>query len=165
MGKFIWHQWARFVSISAAVYLIWAAIWGILYRKFFWDFIDHGFDTSGPVPIPIPNPRYKAIIEVIVTIPLIQIISLLMAVFTLAFEYPIPLVKGTAFERNFTFKAVYLVFQSVFAILFYQGTNAAIWGTIAAGAYARAVYLGEVMEDPKAARGGRGGAARGGARA
>lgn len=67
-----------------------------------------------------PNPRYHAIITVIVTIPLIQIIAMLMAIFALAFEYPAPFLKGTVFERNFTFKAVYLVFQATFAILFYQ---------------------------------------------
>jgi len=160
MGKFIWHQWARFVSISASIYLIWAAIWGILYRKFFFDFIDHGFDTSGPKPIPIPNPRYGPILEIIVKIPLIQIFALLMALGTLSFELPAPFMKGTVFQRNFTFKAVFLLIQATLAILFYQGTNAFIWSLIAAVAYARAVMVDEVFQEPKvAARGSRGGAA------
>jgi len=154
MGKFIWHEWARFVSISAAVYLIWASIWGILYRKFFFDFIDHGFDTSGPVPIPIPNPRYDPILDVIVKIPLVQITAMLMGIFTLAFEYPAPFLKGTALERNFTFKAVYLLIQATVAVLFYQGTNAFLWSVVAAIGYGRAVMLGEVMAVPKPARGG-----------
>jgi hypothetical protein len=67
-----------------------------------------------------PNPRYDPILEVIVKIPLIQIISLLMGIFAIAFEYPAPFMKGTVFERNFTLKAVYLVFQSTIAVLFYQ---------------------------------------------
>lgn len=154
MGKFIWHEWSRFVSISAAVYLIWAAIWGIMYRKFFFDFVDHGYDTSGPVPIPIPNPRYDPIIDVIVKIPLVQIIALVMGIFTLAFEYPAPFLKGTPLERNFTFKAVYLLIQATVAVLFYQGTNAFLWSFIAAVGYGRAVMLGEVMAVPKPARGG-----------
>lgn len=81
---------------------------------------------------------------------------MVMAIFALAFEYPAPFLKGTFAERNFTFKAVFLVFQAVFAILFYQGTNAAIYSTIAAIGYARAVSLGEKMEVPKPARGARG---------
>lgn len=167
MGKFIWHDWARYVSITASVYLIWAAFWGFFYRKFFFDFIDHGFDTSGPVPIPIPNPRYDPILDIIVKIPLVQIVSMVMAIFALAFELPAPFLKGTALDRNFTFKAVYLLIQTTVSILFYQGTNAAIYSFVAAVAYGRAVQLGEVMEAPKGARGGaRGGAApRGAARA
>jgi len=156
MGRFIWNEWARFVSISASVYLVWAAIWGILYRKFFFDFIDHGYSTAGPVPIPIPNPRYQPILEVIVTIPLVQIFALIFAIFTLSFELPAPFMKGTPFERNFTFKAVVLLFQATLAILFYQGTNASIWSTIAAFAYIRAVTLGEISSEPKAARASRG---------
>jgi len=160
MGRFIWHQWARFVSISASIYLIWAAIWGILYRKFFFDFIDHGYDISGPKPIPIPNPRYGPILEIIVKIPLIQIFALLMALGTLSFELPAPFMKGTVFQRNFTFKAVFLLIQATLAILFYQGTNAFIWSLIAAGAYVRAIMVDEVFHEPKVAdRGGRGGAA------
>ncbi|KAF8305569.1 hypothetical protein DL93DRAFT_306740 [Clavulina sp. PMI_390] len=156
MGRFIWHEWSRYVAISASVYLVWAAIWGIFYRKFFWDFIDHGYDTSGPVPLPIPNPRYKAIISIIVTIPLIQILALIMALGTLAVEYPIPPLKSSMFHRNFTFKCIWLVFQAVLAALFYQGTNAFIWSTIAAFGYLRAEMRGEIMEDPNKARGGRG---------
>jgi len=68
MGKFIWHQWARFVNIFASVcaflstvsfvavlcadslrppplclcllaVVVWAGFWGCLYPKFFWDFV------------------------------------------------------------------------------------------------------------------------------
>jgi len=163
MGKFIWHDWARFVSITASVYLVWAAIWGILFRKFFFDFIDRNYDNTSPHPLPFPNARYKPILDVIVTIPLVQILALLMGIFALAFEYPAPFLKGKAPHRNFTFKAVYLVIQATLSILFYQGTNASLWSFIAAIGYARAVSLGEVMEDPKAARSG-GAGARGSAR-
>ncbi len=68
MGKFIWHQWARFVNIFASVcaflspessvavlradslrprplclrlpaVVVWAGFWGCLFPKFFWDFV------------------------------------------------------------------------------------------------------------------------------
>jgi hypothetical protein len=156
MGKFIWHDWARYVSISASIYLVWASIWGLLYRKFFFDFIDRTYTTGNP-PLPMPNVKYAPILSVIVTIPLIQILAMLMAIITVAFEYPAPFLKGTFMERNFAFKMVWLLMQATLAILFYQGTNAFIWSVIAAGAYARALALGEVMPEAKAQRGKGGG--------
>lgn len=162
MGKFIWHDWARFVSISASVYLVWASIWGILFRKFFFDFIGRTYGpplATAPGGLPIPSPAYAPILAVIVGIPLIQILAMIMAIIAIAFEYPAPFLKGTFMERNFTFKAVFLLFQATLAILFYQGTNAFLWSVIAAGGYIRAVTLGEVMEEAKAQR-GRGGGSR-----
>lgn len=67
-----------------------------------------------------PNPRYDPILDIIVKIPLVQIVAMVMAIFTLAFELPAPFLKGTAFDRNFTFKAVYLLIQGTVAVLFYQ---------------------------------------------
>jgi len=152
MGKFIWHDWARFVSISASVYLLWAGIWGILYRKFFFDFVDRTYTTGTP-PLPVPNARYAPILAVIVTIPLIQLLAMVMAVVAIAFEYPAPFLKNTFMERNFTFKAVFLIFQATLAVLFYQGTNAFLWSLIAAAGYGRAVMLGEVMAEAREERG------------
>jgi hypothetical protein len=43
-----------------------------------------------------------------------------MALATLSFELPAPFMKGTVFQRNFTFKAVFLLIQATLAILFYQ---------------------------------------------
>ncbi|KAF9512471.1 hypothetical protein BS47DRAFT_1297679 [Hydnum rufescens UP504] len=143
MGRFIWHDWARFVAISASVYLIWAAIWGILYRKFFFDFIDHTY-TSGTPPLPAKCP-VQAILEFIVRVPVVQVVAMIMGFVTLAFEYPAPFLKGTFMQRNFTFKTVFLVFQAMTSVLFYQGTNAFLWSLIAAVGYTRAVMLGEVM--------------------
>ena len=58
MGNLIWHEYSRLISITAsicelplvsniilhfnlvfAVDAIWAAFFGLFYRKFFWDFI------------------------------------------------------------------------------------------------------------------------------
>jgi hypothetical protein len=70
MGEFIWHQWAQYVAIFASIcqcsintsYRLrlppiptpffvdtaWAAIWGIFFRKFFWDFVN-GQLMPGPL--------------------------------------------------------------------------------------------------------------------
>jgi len=152
--------------MSASVYLIWAGFWGLFYRKFFFDFIDRTYtavvvvSTTVTIPaLPVANVRYAPILAVIVKIPLVQILAMIMAIVAVAFEYPAPFLKNTFMERNFTFKMVFLLFQALLAILFYQGTNAFLWSVIAAGGYARAISLGEVMSEAKAQR-GRGGGSR-----
>jgi len=81
--------------------------------------------------------------------PVIQIISMLLGLVIVAFEYPAPFMKGTAAHRNLITRVVLLVFQIFFAIMFYQGTNGAIWSIAALICYCRAIMLGEVMKDPK----------------
>lgn len=58
MGKLVWHEYSRLVSLTASICewhtvyafllqrllnlckdTIWAGFWGIFYRKFFWDFV------------------------------------------------------------------------------------------------------------------------------
>jgi len=90
---------------------------------------------------------------------------MIMAIVAIAFEYPAPFLKNTFMERNFTFKAVFLVFQATLAVLFYQGTNAFLWSLIAAAGYGRAVMLGEVMEEDQALRGRASASAGGGTQA
>ncbi|KAG8881402.1 hypothetical protein FRB97_009597 [Tulasnella sp. 331] len=119
MGAFMWNQWARFVSITASVYIIWAGIWGIFYRKFFWDFVGGvHMDTATQKGI-IPGKNSAPFIAIIVTVPFVQIVALLVGMLNL-----------TAF----------------LGFLFYQGTNAGIWSTIAAVAYLRAQIRGELLE-------------------
>jgi ATP adenylyltransferase len=52
--------------------------------------------------------------------PVIQIISLVLGLVILAFEYPAPFMKGTAAYRSLVARIVLLIFQVFFAILFYQ---------------------------------------------
>jgi len=146
MGKFIWHDWARLVSISASIYLFWAAAWGIFYRKFFFDFIHHGY-SSDPPHHPTPNPRYQPVMDIIITVPLVQLFAMVLALIAIAFEYPIPLMKRSFANRNFTFKIVWLLFQASLALLFYQGTNGFLWSIIGACGYAMAIRRGERMEN------------------
>jgi len=155
MGEFIWHHWARVVSIFASVYLVWAGMWGIAYRKFFWDFVGGHLDTVNAPPIGgfHPGPNSAPFLEIIVKVPLIQILSILFGLFTLLLEYPAPFMKQTSLYRSFAARAVLLVLQSFVAVFFYQGTNAAIYGTIAAFAYGRAAMRGEMMEEAKENRG------------
>src|SRR5258708_1894456 len=83
--------------------------------------------------------------NIIVTVPLVQLFAMVIALIAIAFEYPIPMMKKSFAHRNFTFKGIWLLFQAVLAALFYQGTNACLWSIIAACGYSIAVRNGEEM--------------------
>ncbi|KAG9008944.1 hypothetical protein FRB93_005994 [Tulasnella sp. JGI-2019a] len=153
MGAFIWNQWARFVSISASIYIIWAGIWGIFYRKFFWDFVGGvRMDTATQKGI-IPGKNSAPFLAIIVAVPLIQILAMVLGSINLMVEYPVPFIKKTPLYRGWIFRIILLTFQSFVGILFYQGTNGAIWSAIAALAYVRAQMKGETIEEAKDNRG------------
>jgi hypothetical protein len=90
---------------------------------------------------------------VIIKAPIVQIIAVVLAGFIIALEFPAPFLKGTGFHRSIVLRIPLLLLQVFFTALFYQGTNGAIWSLIAAGGYARAVMLGEEMEEAKENRG------------
>jgi len=146
MGKLIWHDLGRYISLTASIYAVWASFWGILYRKFFWDFIGGVLRAPGGLQ---PSPKVAIFITIIVKFPIIQIVTMVMGFFMIALEYPLPVLKGTALHRSLALRVVLLIQLSSAAVLFYQGTNAALWSLIAAMSYFRALMLGERKEGPK----------------
>jgi len=150
MGNLIWHEYSRFVSITASVYAVWASFFGLVYRKFFWDFVGGTLRDPGGLQAP---PSAAIFVTLIVKAPIIPIASMILAMIILAIELPVPMVKKLGLYRSLTLRVVLLLFQVFLTILFYQGTNAAIWSLIAAGCYSRAIMLGEVMEEAKTNRG------------
>jgi len=152
MGNLVWHEYSRYVSITASLYTVWAGYFGLLYRKFFWDFVSGIKRNPGGLQ---PANQDAFFIDIMVKTPVIQIISILLGLTILALEYPAPFMKGTAAHRNLITRVVLLVFQVFFAIMFYQGTNGAIWSLVALFGYSRAIMLGEVMKDPKENNNGR----------
>lgn len=155
MGNLVWHEYARLVAITSSVYAIWSGFWGLIFRKFFWDFIGGTMRDPGGLQ---PSPGAAVFITLIVKMPVIPIFAMLMGFVLLAIEFPLPFIKGTAVHRSIVLRMVLLFFQAFFTILFYQGTNAGIYSLVALGCYTRATLLGEKMEEAKANR-GRGGAA------
>jgi hypothetical protein len=150
MGNLIWHEYSRFVSITANVYAVWAAFFGLFYRKFFWDFVGGTLRDPGGLQ---PAPSAAIFITLIVRIPIIQIFSMMLGLVILAIELPLPAIKQFSLYRSLVVRVVLLLFQVFLAILYYQGTNAAIWSLIAAGCYGRAIMLGETMAEAKQNRG------------
>ncbi|KAF7793885.1 hypothetical protein EIP86_005007 [Pleurotus ostreatoroseus] len=155
MGNLIWHQWARFVSLTASAYTFWAAFWGILYRKFFWDFVGGIVRAPGGIQ---PANNVAFFIDIIVKAPVVQILSAILAFTIIALEYPAPFLKGTSLHRSLAIRVVLLFAQAFLSILYYQGTNSTIYSLVAIFGYTRAIMLGEVMEEAKENR-GRGGKA------
>ncbi|KAH9951537.1 hypothetical protein B0H21DRAFT_887943 [Amylocystis lapponica] len=153
MGNLIWHEYARYVTLTATVYTIWAAFWGIYFRKFFWDFIGGTLRNPGGLQ---PADNVSIFISIIVKAPIVQIVALLHGFALLALDYPAPFLKDTALHRNFVIRILMVLGQASLTALFYQGTNGAIWSLVAAFCWTRAVMLGETMPEAKANR-GRGG--------
>jgi len=150
MGNLIWHEYSRLTSITASVYTVWASFWGLIYRKFFWDFVGGIVRDPGGIQ---PSPNAAIFITVILKIPIVQIMAMLMGLSLLALEFPLKPIKGTAIHRSIVVRVVMLLFQTFLAVLFYQGTNGALWSLIAAAGYTRALILGEKMEEAKDNRG------------
>ncbi|GAB1524745.1 hypothetical protein RhiXN_10161 [Rhizoctonia solani] len=158
MGAFIWHQWARYVSLTAGIYGIWAGFWGILFRKFFWDFIGGKLQAPAPGQPPfsggmITAPSAAPFVTIIVTIPLLQIITIIMSLILVLLEWPLPVMKKLPIYRSLVFRAVWLLLLAFVSVLFYQGTNVAIYGLTAAIGYTRGQIKGEIMQEAKENRG------------
>jgi hypothetical protein len=150
MGNLVWHEYARLISITASAYAVWASFFALFYRKFFWDFVGGTLRDPGGLQ---PAPGAAIAITLIVKLPIIPILNAIVALVILSVENPLPLLKSLSIRRSMIFKVVLLVFQTFFSILFYQGTNAALWSLIAIICYIRAMALGETIEEAKANRG------------
>jgi hypothetical protein len=158
MGKFIWHEHARYVSITASVCkltirlsigfvvnlvntdTVWAGYFGLVYRKFFWDFVSGILRNPGGLQcvfrnspfhlvsespffliwVPRPAKQDAFFIDIIVKAPVIPIFSIILGLVIIALEYPAPFMKGNAAHRSLIARVVLLFFQTFFAILFYQ---------------------------------------------
>ncbi|EFI28155.1 hypothetical protein CC1G_14182 [Coprinopsis cinerea okayama7 len=155
MGNLIWHEYARYVSITASVYAVWAGYWGIFYRKYFWDFVDGRLRDPGGLQA---GPDAAPMVAMIVKAPVIQVFAMIIGLVMLCMECPLPLIKNTSIYRNLIVRVVLLAAQFILTILFYQGVNAAVYSLLAMFCYTRAVMLGEEMKEAKENR-GRGGAA------
>jgi hypothetical protein len=113
---------------------VWASFFGLIYRKFFWDFVGGTLRDPGGlqyVPVSVlhssqiqecirPSPNATLFITIIVKMPIIQIITMLIGFFMIALEFPLPQLKAFAIHRSIVLRIVVLMFQAFFGILFYQ---------------------------------------------
>jgi len=67
-----------------------------------------------------PSPNAAIFITLIVKVPVIQILTMLIAFFMIALEFPMPQLKQTMIHRSIVLRIVMLILQAFMAILFYQ---------------------------------------------
>ena len=78
MGKLVKNHWARLIVLVASAYQVAASMQGFFWPKLFWDFLTTNLDHAvRPVPI-------------------LQIINLLLGVFGLCLEWPLPIFIGAS---------------------------------------------------------------------
>jgi len=117
MGKLIWHELSRYISLTASVYAVRVSFWGFFFRKFFWDFIGGILRSPGGLQ---PSPKFALFINVIVKYPIVQIGTMALGFTIIALEYPIPILKGTAIFRSVALRVVLLIMQAAGTVLFYR---------------------------------------------
>jgi len=145
MGRLVWHDLAHLVALTSGTYLVWASIWAIFFRKFFWDMIGGKLGPHGIIP-PASDAFF---IDIIVNAPILQILNIVLGLITIAIERPLPGFRGTGFARSHVAKAVFYFFCSFTAILVYQSVDSALYYLTAMTMYLRAQSLGEIMEVPR----------------
>ncbi|KAH7108408.1 hypothetical protein BKA62DRAFT_682084 [Auriculariales sp. MPI-PUGE-AT-0066] len=150
MGAFIWHEWAHFVALTSSCYTAWAAYYGLFYRKVFWDFIGGTLRAPGGLQ---PSPAIVPLTNVIVKLPLIQMVAFFVALAIITLELAPSFIKNLAIYRTWVPRIVFLLIQAVLAALFYQGTNGAIWSLMAMFGYIQAQINGEELAELKQGRG------------
>ncbi|ORY73840.1 hypothetical protein BCR35DRAFT_333553 [Leucosporidium creatinivorum] len=139
MGVFILHQWGRLLALTSGCFVVWAGLWGLFYRKFFWDMLG---GTVGPAGL-VPPPSAKFFIMTIVDAPIFQIINIANGVLTLALEWPLPFIVGTAMHRWLMARAVFYFWSAFFAMFPYQTIDAGVFYLITSIVFARAAQIGE----------------------
>ncbi|GAA5903327.1 hypothetical protein JCM6882_008136 [Rhodosporidiobolus microsporus] len=147
MGVLVWSDWSRLLALTSGTYVAWAALWGIFYRKFFWDFVGGKLGPEGLVP----SPNVAFFVKVIVDAPVLQILNLLNGLFTLALEWPLMPLMGTALHRSHAVRLVFYLWSAFLAILVYQTVDGGVFYLITLLAYARSLSKGEVIDAPWAA--------------
>lgn len=150
MGVLKYHDWGSLLALASATYVIWAGIFAIFYRKFFWDMIG---GTLGPNGI-IPGPNSALFISLIVKVPLIQVLNIINGVLTFALEWPLPMIEGTSIHRSFALRIVFYIWCGFLAMLPYQTIDAGVFYAITACVYARAISKGEFLMTNKGKGGG-----------
>ncbi|GAA5902739.1 uncharacterized protein JCM6883_007225 [Sporobolomyces salmoneus] len=142
MGKFIITMWARLLALTSASYVLWATLWAFCYRKFLWDFVGGDLGSKGL----IPSPKVELFIKEIVDFPVVQIINLLLSLFTLSIEYPLhsSLLRLKLFRSLPVRVALHFV-DFGFAMLLYQTIDGGVFYLVTSLVYFVAWRKGETI--------------------
>lgn len=103
-----------------------AAFEGFFWPKILWDNFTHGLDGA------------------VKPVPILQIINLVLGMFTFAFEFPLGIFTKTPLHRRIEARLVWIPLTATAVALLYQGPDSAGWYLIGMGAYFWAYAEGEV---------------------
>nr|XP_019043675.1 hypothetical protein I302_08256 [Kwoniella bestiolae CBS 10118]OCF22605.1 hypothetical protein I302_08256 [Kwoniella bestiolae CBS 10118] len=124
MGKLIWNQWGRLLAITSAVYMIWASFWAYFFRKFFWDMVG---GTLGPAGL-VPGKNTQPLVNLVVLFPLLQTFTMVLGLFALALEMPLPILVNTAVHRSILLRIIIYFMAGSVGIMVYQGETISVIG-------------------------------------
>ncbi len=108
-----------------------ASIEGFFWPKFFFDFYTKNFDTA------------------VKPIPILQTINLVLGIMTVAYEWPLRYVAGTALHRSIEVRMMWLPLVSLSSVLLYQATDPALYYLVGLAGYFWAYTEGEVSSRPR----------------
>lgn len=103
-----------------------AAFEGFFWPKILWDNFTHGLDGA------------------VKPVPILQIINLILGIFTFAFEFPLGIFTKTSLHRSIAARLVWIPLTATAVALLYQGPDSAGWYLIGLGGYFWAYAEGEV---------------------
>ncbi|KAF2218705.1 hypothetical protein BDZ85DRAFT_78096 [Elsinoe ampelina] len=127
MGKLIKNHWARLIVLTAATYQLAAAVESFFWPKFFFDFLTKTLDSA------------------VKPWPILQTINLGIALLSLAYEWPLPLLAGTSIHGSIELRLFWLPLAAMASVLLYQATNPAVYYMVATAVYFWAYTEGEVV--------------------
>ncbi|KAH9823772.1 hypothetical protein Tdes44962_MAKER04516, partial [Teratosphaeria destructans] len=78
-------------------------------------------------------------------VPILQTVNLVLALLTLAYEWPLRVVAGTSIHKSIEVRMLWLPLCSLMAVLMYQGTNPAAYYLLGCAVYFWAYGEGEVI--------------------
>ncbi|KAM0790256.1 hypothetical protein ACM66B_005562 [Microbotryomycetes sp. NB124-2] len=144
MGKLVWHELGRYMAITCGLYVIWAGAWGIMYRKFFFDFVGGHLGPHGLVP----SQRLQFFVKTIVDLPVWQIVNIVNGILTLILESPLHLLKATFVHQIHFLRVALYLWAAACAAIVYQTVDASVFYLITCLVYCRSWAHGEPLSSP-----------------
>ncbi|OJJ49104.1 hypothetical protein ASPZODRAFT_157567 [Penicilliopsis zonata CBS 506.65] len=125
MGRLIKNHWARLIILTAAAWQVGGSIEGFIWPKVFWDFISKNLNGA------------------VTPVPILQILNLLLGLFTIAWEWPLKPLAGTFPHRSIAVRLALYPLCALIAAMMYQTGDVAIYYLIGISVYFWAYSEGE----------------------
>ncbi|KAL1302650.1 hypothetical protein AAFC00_003017 [Neodothiora populina] len=115
------------IILTAAAYHFASSFHAFFWPKFFFDFYTKNFDLA------------------VKPVPILQTINIVLALFNLAYEWPLGLIAGTVIHRSIEFRTFWYPLCALGAILLYQATNAGLYYMVGVAVWFWAYVEGEIV--------------------